>query len=250
MSVGTCTNCLHSENLPAMYQHFANPRLGGIGQYVGYCPTVEPFWSGGRPTFCQESGAFSATTSPRYGESVGSFSRCILSTATQQGYIQPPEPLGTCRNVYCEEGGLRIQISAENFVYCTPAEVGQRKDVYGQFAGYVLCPSVELLCPGGPSSKPCAFPGTMRHGRCVCAPGFMGADCSVRDLAVNREDYPYGLRYPQQEFVLKAGVPLALTENLAAWPVGPQLLDAPKVLQFRVAPETCPWASHCKMAAS
>ena len=32
-------------------------------------------------------------------------------------------------------------------------------------------------------------------------------------------------------------MPLALIENLAAWPVGPQLLDAPKVLQFRVAPE-------------
>lgn len=27
MSVGLCTNCLHSQNLPTAYQHFGNPRL-------------------------------------------------------------------------------------------------------------------------------------------------------------------------------------------------------------------------------
>lgn len=237
MSVGLCTNCLHTENLPAAYQHFGNPRLGGFARYVGYCPTVEPFW------FCKESTAYTQIASYRYGETLGASSRCVLSTVTEQGYQQPPKALGTCRNVFCEEGGLKIQIgSGEDFVECAPSDVGKRKDVSGLFGGYVLCPEYSTLCGATGAHGPrrgqeCLFPGVMRHGRCVCPPGSLGADCSVSDTKENRQNYPFGLRYPQQEFLLKVGVPLSQSPGLVAWPVRPSLLDGPNLMSFRVSPE-------------
>jgi len=238
LSVGLCTNCLHSAQLPAAYQHFENPRLGGFARYVGYCPIVEPFW------FCKERSAYSQVASYRYGESLGASSRCILSTVTEKGYVQPQAALGTCRNVYCEADGLKIQIGGgDNFVECSRSDVGKRKDVIGLFAGYVICPEYTQLCGAtgdhGPrrGSPGCLFPGVMRHGRCVCPPGSLGADCSVNDVQQKRQDYPFGLQYPQEEFLLKVGVSLSQSPGLVAWPVRPSLLDGPSLVSFRVSPE-------------
>ncbi|CAE7041359.1 unnamed protein product [Symbiodinium natans] len=259
LSLGACTNCLHRDSLPARYRHFDNPRLGGIAAYVGYCPTVEPFWSSGQPTFCASGGVYSDRTSQRFGESHGPASRCVLSTATKSGFVPPEEPQGTCRDVFCLEDAVRIRISDNNFVLCGKEETGVRKSVFGQFAGYILCPRYATICgqtgaEGPREGAECHFPGTHRHGRCVCAPGTMGADCSVLDKAANRQDFPYGLRYPQQELELKVGLELSRTEGLLAWPLAPALQSQPRLIQFKVDPATwqqflssllgllCPWA--------
>ncbi|OLP87691.1 Leishmanolysin-like peptidase [Symbiodinium microadriaticum] len=241
LSLGACTNCLHSSALPTRYQHFDNPRLGGIARYIGYCPTVEPFWFSGRPTTCASSGVYSDRTSQRFGESHGPASRCVLSTATQSGFVPPDEPQGTCRDVFCLEDALRIRISENNFVLCGKEETGVRKRVSGQFAGFIQCPGYAAICgesgrQGPQEGAECHFPGTHRHGRCVCAPGSMGEDCSVPDTAANRQDFPFGLHYPQQEFELKVGLELSRTEGLRAWPMRPTLQSRPRLLQFKVDP--------------
>ncbi|CAK9018751.1 Leishmanolysin-like peptidase [Durusdinium trenchii] len=236
MAVGLCSNCQHTNPLPVAYRHFENPRQVSVAQ-VGYCPVVEPFW------FCKDQSAYSAHASFRYGESLGAASRCILSTATQEGYTQPQRALGSCRNVYCEDGGVKIQIGGpENLVHCAAAESGQPKQVYGQFRGYVLCPDYVQLCGAegvhGPKrdQSDCLFPGVLRHGRCVCPPGSLGTDCRVRDVKAVRQDYPFGFRYPQLVFNLKVGVPVSQSE-LVSWPVRPTQLDGPSLVSYRVAPD-------------
>ncbi|CAE7223705.1 gp63, partial [Symbiodinium pilosum] len=134
LSLGACTNCLHQAALPTRYQHFDDPRLGGIAQYIGYCPTVEPFWSSGQPTSCTTGGGvYSAGVSQRFGESHGPASRCVLSTAIVSGYVPPAQPMGTCRDISCLEDGLRIRIGADNFVICGKNEAGVQKHAHGQF---------------------------------------------------------------------------------------------------------------------
>jgi len=88
------------------------------------------------------------------------------------------------------------------------------------------------------SVVPCIYPGSPVAGRCVCTLGALGEDCGLEDRGTARAKTPYGLRYPNQELTLIAGVPLALSPGLVSWPVAPWLISAPDgPLRFETSPQ-------------
>lgn len=120
----------------------------------------------------------------------------------------------------------------------------------------------------------------MRHGRCapwpppprwfvvwceVCPPGFLGTDCSVRDVQASRQErhaaqvtgcewsfartslLAFGIHSKSSSCRLvtaprpgqrppKVGVPLSQS-SLDSWPVRPRLLSGPSLLTFRAEPD-------------
>lgn len=247
MAKAVCTNCIHEQSLPVGFQYFDNPRMGGDRPAAGYCPLWEPYMqSDGGLSFCHDGPASPSANGPAFGEAFGSTARCIQSTAVnpQSRYSSPPRPLGTCFRVECEPAWLRIFVGGV-MVLCSATDEGTHKLVTsatGNWHGYLVCPPFAEICGGedgealrfGGSS--CQFPGVLRHGRCFCAPGSLNDDCSVKDLAANRDSYPYGLRYMQDEISLSAFTSVSRSEDLRSWPLRPQVVSGPWPLQYTVSP--------------
>eukprot|EP00747_Dinoflagellata_sp_TGD_P005267 gnl/TRDRNA2_/TRDRNA2_113454_c1_seq1.p1 gnl/TRDRNA2_/TRDRNA2_113454_c1~~gnl/TRDRNA2_/TRDRNA2_113454_c1_seq1.p1 ORF type:complete len:430 (+),score=53.89 gnl/TRDRNA2_/TRDRNA2_113454_c1_seq1:73-1290(+) len=152
-----------------------------------------------------------------------------MSTAIDTQYQRPRQPEGTCREVRCEQDQMRIRVGSY-WIICRATEPGKRIAMTGNFWGDVICPSYADLCGSpdnqGPVGIPCMFPGVLRHGRCTCGPGYLNEDCIVRDTAANRPDYPFGLRYRQQELVLEMEMPPGQTPGVEAWPLSPALANS------------------------
>jgi len=137
---------------------------------------------------------------------------------------------------------VRIRVGSEEGV-CQASEAGSRKSING-WRGQIICPSHRDMCGHpddmGPNPRvPCAFPGVLRHDRCVCAPGYLGLDCTKHDSGSERSHIPLGLEYPQSELDLSVGVSLAQS-TIGAWPFRPTLLNAPAQVIFSVAPPLPP----------
>eukprot|EP00928_Gymnodinium_smaydae_P034457 TRINITY_DN24409_c0_g1_i4.p1 TRINITY_DN24409_c0_g1~~TRINITY_DN24409_c0_g1_i4.p1 ORF type:complete len:1241 (+),score=177.76 TRINITY_DN24409_c0_g1_i4:137-3859(+) len=231
-----CTNCQHDAPLPSRFRYFDDPRLGGTRATMGYCPVWEPFHipSARISSFCHEA----PTEDPVRGEAGGASSRCVMDTVISQAYMPLRRPQGSCRQMRCTEDAVHIRIGPTYWLTCKNSDAGQRKVVSGGgWNGEVICPAPEEVCRGtGSSSAACMFPGLLKHGRCVCAPGAIQEDCSAQDVAATRASYPFGLRYPQSEFVLDAGVPLAQSASIRAWPLRASLLSGPTAVHFSVSP--------------
>lgn len=231
LAKAVCGNCIHDEPLPAEYQHFRNPRMGGRQQYMGYCPYWEPY------SFCREGPA----SGPNYyGETWGAQSRCLMSDAIEDKWVAMDETMGSCRIIRCREKELQIRVGT-TWVTCGNGEAGLKKQVGSGWNGGVICPSHAEVCGEDYTGTAhddalCLFPGVLRNGRCVCGPGALGEDCSIEDLESKRQAHPFGLQYAQQEVALTVGVPLAMSRGLKIWPFRPKIISGPGILAFSVSP--------------
>ncbi|CAK0889411.1 unnamed protein product, partial [Prorocentrum cordatum] len=258
MGKALCDACLHAQDLPDKFQYFGNPsahlgrrgsgdRLESLGPLNCTPPHANgatvadcPMWSlFGSSKLCRDdpNEPFSETR----GESFGDASRCVLSTVTAAGgwYGQA---VGSCRDVRCGASLVQVRVGSE-WVACQDGEEGTTKTVSG-WSGHIVCPSFATVCgsasDAGPGAVPCQFPGVLRYGRCVCSAGYIGEDCRLEDREAARAQVPFGLRYPQEELVLKAGQPLIEAERLEAWPFGPSLAGGPLGLRYTVSPPLPP----------
>jgi len=235
MGAALCDICRHSNPLPVQFRRFGDPYVGGSKTFMSYCPLWIPY---GGSKLCSDLAHSADAMAVRRGESFGSASRCILSDIPPTGYQIPSSPKAVCYAVACEETQLRIRVGSEWSV-CQASEAGTRKSVNG-WRGQIVCPSHRDMCgdmdDGGPSAAiPCSFPGVLRHNRCVCAPGFLGLDCTTQDSGPERSSIPLGLRYPQPGLELSVGVSLAQSA-ISAWPFRPTLLHTPVQVSFSVTP--------------
>lgn len=244
MGTAFCDMCLHAGDLPDRFQYFNNPRLGGQHEYASYCP----LWSlypglGGGSKLCRADD--NSPVSETRGESFGDASRCIMSTVSSAGgWYGNPE--GGCRDVRCDVSSVQVRVGSE-WVTCQDDEEGETKTASG-WMGHIVCPSFATICgsasDAGPNAVvPCQFPGVLRYGRCVCSAGYVGEDCRIEDREAVRAQVPFGLRYPQEELVLKVGQPLIEAELLKAWPFGPSLAGGPLGLSHSISPPLPPGLS-------
>jgi len=183
MGEALCDICRHSAPLPSKFQRFGDLHIGGSNLLMGYCPLWISY-DGSKS--CRDSTHSSDPIAVGGGESFGSESRCILSEIAPRGYMIPSSPRAVCYAVSCEETQLRIRVGSEWSV-CQASEAGSRKSVNG-WRGQIICPSYREMCGDqddrGPSATvPCAFPGVLRRNRCVCAPGYVGLDCTTKDTS-------------------------------------------------------------------
>lgn len=231
-----CDTCVHSNDLPSKFQYFpGNSRLGGSGAFIGFCPVWVPFPTQGGDSYCTSDASIgnSATAS---GESFGSNSRCILSTAWSPNYFgAPSDARGSCRETKCLETGVAIRV-ADHWVQCEIADEGKQVAAGSGWSGHVVCPSYSVVCgahrPRADSQSVCHPPSWWLHGRCVCAPGFLNEDCTVEDTMENRGKYPHGLLYASHELVLEVGD--ALPE---VWQIEPKVSGISTGLDFSITPQ-------------
>merc|ERR1740123_1822927 len=216
MGKAICDSCIHEEPLAKKFQYFPNsPRLGGRGFFRGFCPMWVPYMSsncGRAPT--------SGNSAAAYGESFGASSRCILSTviARRYSYGALDRLAGSCRQTECQADGINIRID-DKWIFCGIADEGKQVQVGIGWYGHVVCPSHSSICGRYGSQalaehSKCLFPSTWRHGRCVCAAGYLNEDCAVEDTSENRKKYPYDLQYGLDELIIGVGesVPQILQE--------------------------------------
>lgn len=228
-----CDACRHSEPLPTKFQHFSDPSLGSSRAFMGFCPLLTPYSTAQGTSYCRDED--SSQWSSVRGESFGEASRCVMSTIASDGWQQSSLAGPSCRKIKCLSTGMQIGIG-DQWAFCSSTDQGKQVSLSG-WNGHIVCPSYATACRRSmdDNSVPCLFPSSIDRGRCICAPGYIGADCAVRDTLSNRDRYPYGLRYIRDEILLEVGVALPPNFNSA-----PTVLGNTSGLVFSVRPALPP----------
>merc|ERR1719265_1707028 len=113
---------MHYQSLPSKFQHFNDPRVGGVNPFIGYCPVWTPYSTGGDSSFCKDSQQSSATKAR--GESFGASSRCVMSTVVSRKYRGADEE-GTCRQTRCYDTGVDVRVGNE-WIFCSSDSEGKQ----------------------------------------------------------------------------------------------------------------------------
>jgi len=210
MGKAYCDKCVHSQDLPSRFQYFVGkPRVGGANPYLGYCPIWTPYAErGGGTSFCMDSPGWTSDSTRVRGESFGIASRCVMSTASSSSWVTAGLA-GTCYQTRCQKSSLEIRVGNQ-WIFCGAESEGKQVAVGSGWRGYVVCPAYQSFCKdrvGEDGAEiSCKFPSSPRHGRCVCAPGYLNEDCAVEDTKANRAKFPYALQYRNNEIVFEVGV--------------------------------------------
>jgi len=125
---GSCYVGDWGQALPAYYQHFSNPQIGGGNPAADFCPFTD------YTHFCRN---ISETADPTVYEQFGSDSLCWEIGANAQQLNQE-----ICYNHRCVDQALQVQIN-NNWVSC-PANGGTVS--VPAINGVVNCPSSYLVC--------------------------------------------------------------------------------------------------------
>uniref|UniRef100_A0A0G4G597 EGF-like domain-containing protein n=1 Tax=Chromera velia CCMP2878 TaxID=1169474 RepID=A0A0G4G597_9ALVE len=205
-SPGICQVGDSPSSLPASEQYFqGRPRFGGSSPFMNHCPIVE----GASTTECENVSNFNPSRAWR-GETFGPSSVCVKTTLLEPAYVfQEGEPAaGRCHRVVCtpeqfgsgrdrlDFSGLSIAVEARTMnrisvISCGRGDEGKSFSVVG-LNGEIQCPPLQAAC----FHFPCDNGGVYRHHKCVCAPGFFGTFCELKDSEVNRRNVPNRFFYP------------------------------------------------------
>jgi leishmanolysin-like peptidase len=157
---GICTLAAYSAALPAEYQYFADPAVGGLQELLDYCPVTQGFTNGD----CRD--ASNAPTGRNYqGVEYKEHSRCVESSMWQvvDGYQLRSAPSTACYDMACRwmaDSKWRLYVkvirrssvaspTATNvWVECNAA--GEAKTVNG-FEGELTCPPPDEICSLDPA---------------------------------------------------------------------------------------------------
>jgi len=201
-----CTVASYGSALPEYWQHLDDPTRGGVqADLTDFCPVFDKITINGAPPRCSDPSGEGGSS---YGEVYGVSSRCIKATTISKAYVERSSFGGTCYTMRCVGGSdgytaLVVTIGAEELT-CGVNDEGTEKVVGGDYPGRIMCPPVAKICYGD-APLLCANLGTSLAGRCVCPPGFIGADCATKATAVNRAASPFGLSYRGSSFALRVG---------------------------------------------
>lgn len=228
-----CDACRHTEPLPTKFQRFPDPSLGSSRPFMGFCPLLTPYSITQGTSYCRDEDT--SQWSFVRGESFGEASRCVMSTVASNGWQPSNLPGPSCRKIKCLSTGLQIRIG-DQWAFCSSTDQGKQVSISG-WNGHIVCPSYATACRRSmeDNSIPCLFPSSIDRGRCICAPGYIGADCAARDTLSNRDRYPYGLRYARDEILVEAG--MAVPANFSS---APTILGSTSGLVFSVSPALPP----------
>jgi leishmanolysin len=140
-SRGICGRVQHGAPIPAQFQLFSDPTLGGFETLADYCPYYTPLDAG----LCEVAG--NAIASDPRGQGFGEASRCFFSSLNAEATQTLPAPLdGACYKHACtksEDLGVALKVELGGVWYDCPT--GQRVRVAG-FHGTVICPDNAAFC--------------------------------------------------------------------------------------------------------
>jgi leishmanolysin len=161
-----------SPGLPAYYQYFSDPTVGGNDPYMDYCPVILRY-SNGR---CDGAGSASAKIGEVYGQSSACFDSALGNV------LNPPATKdATCLQYRCAlvNGGptTTLQVGVDgNWYDCGSDGQVKRIDISGTVRGYVKCPNngYQILC----ANVPGVVPSPSQPGGKDCGNGIFSFFCS------------------------------------------------------------------------
>lgn len=156
---GTCNLITYEDSLPAAFQYFSSPKLGGKDGFLDYCPVVKPSADGN----CRDLD--SVELEEDYGEQAGEDARCVTGNYSKSG---SGKEHAACHSVRCS-GSTAIITIGSTTVTCP--ESGGDVEVSG-FPGVLHCPPSSILCRQLPCTSNChGFGYCSSASTCVCDDG-------------------------------------------------------------------------------
>ncbi|OQS03053.1 leishmanolysin-like peptidase, partial [Thraustotheca clavata] len=176
---GYCDLATYKSSIPAGFQYFSNPSLGGQDSYSDYCPLYVGYSNGD----C--TGSTTYTTSGM-GEILSSRSQCFQSTLSTSG-SRSSTP--ACYAVdHCTKTAMIVNVG--NTQVSCPMAGGQvsvpgfqgtltlAKYTAAKYLIRFRCPPANTICQR--LQRECSGLGVLQtDGSCLCNPGYNGADCSL-----------------------------------------------------------------------
>lgn len=170
----SCQVATYTSSLPATYQYFSDPQMGGVDQLADFCPYVVSL-SNGDCTGRSKTAPFMLPEA--LGEKACENCRCFTGTYVKINYSLSGDPLHSgCHEVICADGVLSVKIGTTT-VNC-PAAGGQISSISG-YTGYITCPAYADVCEAPLCLNGCFGYGKCVSGKCVCDDGYSGSDCSI-----------------------------------------------------------------------
>lgn len=173
---GQCNLIRHSADLPAQFQYFSDPRLGGRTAVYDYCPLYAATKDCSNP-----ADAWPSSNNFR-GETYGEGAFCFESSFSQaiNGYVTASSRQAACHVTRCHGGELELNVALEDVgssVWLKCSTPGQKLTMPPGTSrqGELTCPpqGLELLCkPHSCPGLPCDGTDDCNGGVCTCGTPF------------------------------------------------------------------------------
>ncbi|TYZ53430.1 hypothetical protein PybrP1_002739, partial [[Pythium] brassicae (nom. inval.)] len=169
-SKGYCNVATYTSSIPAGFQYFQDPMVGGRDTYADYCPFYRAYSNGD----CRGIGRTATyADTDNFMEEVGLSSKCFLSSLSKRSSDSAALRTTCYRVTGCTSASLKLSIGGKD-VEC-PLEGGDI--TVSGYRGKLSCPVGTRLCQM--LQDKCSGSGVLlSDGTCQCNPGRVGADCS------------------------------------------------------------------------
>lgn len=144
--IGYCNARKYSSALPAQFQYFSDPTVGG-GDFVDKCPYVAAY---SNRECSYEREAYDATTAAAeadLGFYFGAGGRCFDTGGLKRSLATTTDTL-RCMKARCPFNGTRVEILVGNQWLCCPLDGSARDDLEppADFTGSIKCPPASEIC--------------------------------------------------------------------------------------------------------
>lgn len=173
LHVGVCNLKNLTLPVPAFYQWFDDPELGGLDMFNDYCPYVRPLDSKN----CRGREVNATLVNPQlYGDEACSDCRCVEGVFQSNSSVK--DRVATCyRVLHCDllahEVTLKVGDAKVNCSF-----TGEEVAIPG-LSGSLNCPASDILCRPAPCIHACNGVGLCNNGICSCDPGYGGDNCGT-----------------------------------------------------------------------
>ena len=140
----SCYITTYDSNLPSEYQHFSDPKKGGIYP-TNYCPV--PYSSHSSNNYFSNHCQFGTSSlSSQYGETIGSESLCFMSSLLPESSSTTQNSrIPICYEVKCDTSNNKIIVKIGSSSVTCPTEGGTVNSPSG-FKGSIECPKYSEMC--------------------------------------------------------------------------------------------------------
>jgi leishmanolysin len=140
----SCYITTYDSNLPSEYQHFSDPKKGGIYP-TNYCPV--PYSSHSSNNYFSNHCQFGTSSlSSQYGETIGSESLCFMSSLLPESSSTTQNSrIPICYEVKCDTSNNKIIVKVGSSSVTCPTEGGTVNSPSG-FKGSIECPKYSEMC--------------------------------------------------------------------------------------------------------